>query len=75
MQATVASFDPADGSGRVLLDDGTPLPFDGTALAAGGMRLLRSGQRVRIRLAEALDGETEQRRVAFVTIATLSDVQ
>lgn len=79
MQATVARFDSRDGSGTVLLDDGTPLPFDGAALAAGGLRLLRSGQRVRIRLAVQPDadpgGETEQRRVVFVTIATLSDVQ
>ena len=63
MQATVATFDPATGAGRVLLDDGRPVDFDGAAFAAGGLRLLRLGQRVRLEL----DGE----RVVRVTIHTL----
>ena len=48
MQATVRSFDPATRSGTVLLDDGTELPYDAPAFDAGGLRLLRLGQRVRI---------------------------
>lgn len=71
----MAAFDPRDGSGAVLLDDGTPLTFDGAAFAAGGLRLLRPGQRVRIELVANPAGETEQRRVIVVTIATLSDVK
>jgi 2-phospho-L-lactate guanylyltransferase len=48
MQATVRTFSPRTRSGTLLLDDGTPVPFDATAFDAGGFRLLRSGQRVRI---------------------------
>lgn len=66
VQGTVADFHP-DGSGRVLLDDGTPLEFDAAAFAASGLHRLRSGQRVRL----AVAGEGPQRRVTALTIATL----
>ncbi len=49
MQATAYTYDPGTRCGSVLLDDGTPLPFDAAAFDAGGLRLLRPGQRVRIR--------------------------
>jgi cold shock CspA family protein len=49
MQATVAGFDPADGSGHVFLDDGTEIEFGPEAFAASGLRFLRRGQRVAIR--------------------------
>jgi cold shock CspA family protein len=48
MQATVRSFDPASGSGRVFLDDGTVVGFGPAAFAGSGLRLLRPGQRVTI---------------------------
>ena len=48
VQATVATFDPATGGGTVLPDDGRRIRFDGAAFAAGGLRLLRLGQRVRM---------------------------
>ncbi|CAL9447554.1 hypothetical protein [Streptomyces sp. enrichment culture] len=48
MQATAYTYDPESRSGQVLLDDGTPVPFDAAAFDAGGLRLLRPGQRVRI---------------------------
>ncbi|HVQ90633.1 MAG TPA: hypothetical protein VMU51_06325 [Mycobacteriales bacterium] len=63
VQATVGTFDPASGAGTALLDDGRPVQFDGAAFAAGGLRLLRFGQRVRLEYA----GD----RVARVTIHTL----
>ena len=63
MQATVATFDPETGSGTVLTDDGRRVAFDGAAFAAGGLRLLRPGQRVRMDVADG--------RVVRVTIATL----
>jgi 2-phospho-L-lactate guanylyltransferase len=63
VQATVATFDPETGAGSVLLDDGSRAEFDGAAFAAGGLRLLRLGQRVRLEYAGG--------RVARVTIATL----
>ncbi|PYC79110.1 hypothetical protein C7C46_14680 [Streptomyces tateyamensis] len=69
MQATAFTFDAATHEGSVLLDDGTPVPFDAAAFDAGGLRLLRPGQRVRIRLAEQ-DGV---RRVVFLTLATFPD--
>lgn len=69
MQGTVHTFDTATGAGTVLLDDGTPLPFPASAFAASGLRMLRPGQRVRLRV----EGEGAERAVVFLTIATLSD--
>lgn len=66
MQATVRTFDPATRSGDVLCDDGAVLGFDAEAFDASGLRLLRLGQRVRLRL-------DDRGTVTFVTIATLPD--
>jgi len=63
VQATVATLDPDTGSGTALTDDGRRVAFDGAAFAAGGLRLLRPGQRVRMDVADG--------RVVRVTIATL----
>ncbi|WP_165968929.1 hypothetical protein [Actinomadura sp. KC06] len=62
MQGTVKDYDAETRSGSVLLDDGTELPFDADAFAAGGLRLLRFGQRVNL----ALDGD----RISIVTLST-----
>ncbi|WP_233358580.1 hypothetical protein [Thermomonospora amylolytica] len=62
VQGTVGSFDVATRSGTVLLDDGTELGFDAEAFAAGGLRLLRFGQRVNLAL--------EDGRVRVVTLST-----
>jgi 2-phospho-L-lactate guanylyltransferase len=48
MQGTVATFDDQNGSGTVLLDDGTEVAFPAAAFVASGLRLLRLGQRVRL---------------------------
>ncbi|UGY93798.1 hypothetical protein [Streptomyces gobiensis] len=69
MQATAYTYDPETRSGSVLLDDGTPVPFDAAAFDAGGLRLLRSGQRVRIETEGA--GEGGQPRITLVTLQTL----
>jgi 2-phospho-L-lactate guanylyltransferase len=66
VQATVRSFDPATRSGDVLLDDGTPMTFPGRAFDASGLRMLRLGQRVRLRL-------DDSGAIEFLTIATLPD--
>ncbi|MDX6313526.1 MAG: hypothetical protein QOF84_6732 [Streptomyces sp.] len=71
MQATAYTYDPDSREGSVLLDDGTPLPFDAAAFDAGGLRLLRAGQRVRIRT----EGSGDGRRVVFVTLQTFPDPQ
>jgi cold shock CspA family protein len=63
IQATVATFDPDTGEGTVLTDAGRPVAFDRAAFAAGGLRLLRLGQRVRLEYA----GD----QVVRVTIHTL----
>ncbi|MCP2339793.1 hypothetical protein [Actinomadura rupiterrae] len=63
MQATVRVYDPETRSGSVLLDDGSELDFDAPAFDAGGLRLLRLGQRVN--LAVAPDG-----RVTAITLST-----
>ncbi|MGH8867570.1 MAG: hypothetical protein ACRDYU_06185 [Actinomycetes bacterium] len=69
MQATVREFSPATRSGSVLLDDGTELPFGAEAFAAGGLRLLRFGQRVRVQVT----GDGAGRRVSMLTLATYAD--
>ncbi|MFF7476541.1 hypothetical protein [Streptomyces sp. NPDC008092] len=67
MQATAYTYDPETRSGQVLLDDGTPVPFDGPAFDAGGLRLLRPGQRVRIET----EGAGADLRITLVTLQTL----
>lgn len=62
-QGTARVFDPTTRSGTVLLDDGTEVAFDGAAFDAGGLRLLRIGQRVRMRM--------EDDRVVALTLVTL----
>jgi len=66
MQGTGFTFDAATRTGSVLLDDGTPVEFDAAAFDAGGLRLLRPGQRVRLET----EGEGEQRRITLVTLQT-----
>ncbi|MET9355450.1 hypothetical protein ABZY14_21080 [Streptomyces sp. NPDC006617] len=76
MQATAYTYDPESRSGQVLLDDGTPVPFDAAAFDAGGLRLLRPGQRVRIETEEkgadsgAGEGSGAERRITLVTLHT-----
>lgn len=59
------SFDEDSHDGTVVLDDGSRLAFDRRVFAASALRLLRSGQRVRL----TLDGDV----VTALTIITLSD--
>lgn len=66
MQATAFTYSSETRSGSVLLDDGTPLDFDRAAFDAGGLLLLRAGQRVRIET----EGEGRDRRVLLVTLQT-----
>ncbi|MEU3617564.1 hypothetical protein ABZ725_35410 [Streptomyces sp. NPDC006872] len=66
MQATAYTYDPDTRSGQVLLDDGTPVPFDAPAFDAGGLRLLRPGQRVRIEV----EGPQASPRITLVTLQT-----
>ncbi|MET9595786.1 hypothetical protein ABZY45_33385 [Streptomyces sp. NPDC006516] len=67
MQATSFTYDPESRTGSVLLDDGTPVDFDAAAFDAGGLRLLRAGQRVRIET----EGEGDSLRITLVTLQTL----
>jgi hypothetical protein len=62
MQATVRVYDGETRSGSVLLDDGTEMEFAAPAFDAGGLRMLRLGQRVNI----AVDGE----RITAITLST-----
>lgn len=72
MQATAYTYDAETRSGSVLLDDGTPVPFDAPAFDAGGLRLLRPGQRVRIEVeeAEGATGVADGPRITLVTLQT-----
>lgn len=53
--ATAHTHEPATGAGSVLLDDGRVLHYGTAAFAAGGLRLLRPGQRVQVLLDADLD--------------------
>ena len=66
VQATVRTFDAQTGSGDVLLDDGAALAFDAAAFGRSGLRLLRTGQRVRVLLDAA-------GRVEALTLVTFPD--
>ena len=55
LPATAHRHDDATRAGSVLLDDGRVLAYDAAAFDAGGLRLLRAGQRVRVRLDAELD--------------------
>ncbi|GAA3744753.1 hypothetical protein [Streptomyces tremellae] len=74
MQATAYTFVPETRSGSVLLDDGTPVEFDAAAFDAGGLRLLRPGQRVRIETESPGDtpgaGSVKLPRITLVTLQT-----
>jgi hypothetical protein len=52
MQATVATFD--NGSGSVILDNGSMLKFDADAFRPSGLLKLRPGQRVRIAVSDGM---------------------
>lgn len=79
MQATAYTYDAETRSGSVLLDDGTPVPFDAPAFDAGGLRLLRPGQRVRIEVEgpdgadgpQGSTGGTSTPRITLITLITL----
>lgn len=45
-QGSVHTYEPTTGAGSVLLDDGLEVGFSSEAFDAGGLRLLRVGQRV-----------------------------
>ena len=47
-QGTVRAFRAEERDGSVLLDTGEEVPFAAAAFDAGGLRLLRPGQRVRL---------------------------
>jgi hypothetical protein len=66
VQATVRRFDLQTRAGDVLLDDGSVLDFAAAAFDASGLRRLRVGQRVRVRV----DAEGA---VSFLTLATFRD--
>lgn len=68
MQATVSGYDASTHAGTVLLDDGVELAFDAGALEGSGLRLLRAGQRVRIRVS----GAEATQRVEKLQILTLA---
>ena len=64
VQATARSFHPETRTCTVLLDDGTEVAYDSAAFDAGGLRLLRIGQRVKMRLDD--DG-----RIVALTLVTM----
>jgi len=65
VQATVFTFDPATSAGTVVDDRGSTMPFGAAAFAAGGLRTLRPGQRVRLSL-------SDEHQVQAITVITLA---
>jgi hypothetical protein len=68
LAATAHEHDLTTRAGSVLLDDGRVLRYDADAFHAGGLRLLRAGQRVRVRVDGPLDAAGSH--VVLVTLAT-----
>ncbi len=66
VQATVLTFEAETGAGTVVTDAGRVVPFDRAAFVAGGLRLLRLGQRVRVE-------QSAEGSVVAITISTLPD--
>jgi hypothetical protein len=64
MQATVLAFDPVTRDGTVVADSGSVLSFGPEAFAAGGLRLLRPGQRVQLE-------RSDEGVVQAITVVTL----
>jgi 2-phospho-L-lactate guanylyltransferase len=62
----VRNFDEGTRCGDVLLDDGAVVTFDATAFDPSGLRLLRIGQRVRLRI-------NASGAVEFITLSTFPD--
>lgn len=60
----MSEFEPTTGAGAVLHDSGAREEFPGSAFAAGGLRLLRPGQRVRL--------DYDGGRVSRVTLITMA---
>jgi hypothetical protein len=68
MQATVATWSATTRGGSVLLDDGSSLDFDHAVFDGSGLRMLRFGQRVRIKVSP---DEAGRPAITALTIATL----
>ena len=66
--ATVNVHDCTAGSGSVLLDDGHVLTYGADAFRRSGLRLLRAGQRVHLRVSGG--GPSGVIVVSAITIAT-----
>jgi cold shock CspA family protein len=69
-QATVHTFDATAGSGSVITDGGLVIAFDTRAWAAGPLRTMRTGQRVRV----AVDDEDAPTAIAAITLSTFPPV-
>jgi hypothetical protein len=70
-QATVLTFDAETREGSVVTDAGTVVSFGSAAFDAGGLRLLRLGQRVRLVLSEG--GAVKS--LTVITMAMPSDAE
>ncbi|MGB2839788.1 MAG: hypothetical protein WBC76_08145 [Actinomycetes bacterium] len=69
-QATVHTFDEPHGSGSVITDRGMVIAFNADTWAAGPLRTMRPGQRVRI----AVDSQSAPTAVSAITLATFPAV-
>jgi hypothetical protein len=65
VQASLLRYDPVTRTGTVVSDHGVVHPFGAEAMAAGGLRHLRLGQRLSVRL------DPDGRRVTALWLGTI----
>ena len=78
MQATVHRFDPDSGSGEVIRDNGTVVPFAPSVFAASGLRHLRVGQRLSVDIDSTPEADPQNEsipRVQRIWIVGIGDDQ
>jgi hypothetical protein len=68
LQGTVAGFDAESRTGSVFLDDGSRVGFGRDSLEASRVRILRPGQRVRLRAEPLADGGFTVVALALLTM-------
>ncbi len=65
-QGTIKTFDEAERTGSLLLDDRTEVHIDPISVEGSGIRTLRLGQRVKFDLAEE-GGRKIARKLSIIT--------
>ncbi len=68
VQGSVHAYDPATGSGQMILDDGRVVDLPAAALAGSGLRIVRVGQRLSLTVTDPDSQQPEVTRAWLVGI-------